>query len=122
MADYGENTIRCSFCGKRDHSVRRMLHAGNANICDECVALCYQMLSEEGLFPSVADAHYKPMADDDGEITLLKPAEIKAVLDQYVIAEINPIESKGKPTKPKIQKNKALKTRPFCKKSNAVSL
>lgn len=87
MADYGENTIRCSFCGKRDHSVRRMLHAGNANICDECVALCYQMLSEEGLFPSVADAHYKPMTDDDGEITLLKPAEIKAVLDQYVIGQ-----------------------------------
>ena len=87
MADYGENTIRCSFCGKRDHSVRRMLHAGNANICDECVALCYQMLSEEGLFPSVADAHYKPMMDDDGEITLLKPAEIKAVLDQYVIGQ-----------------------------------
>lgn len=87
MADYGENTIRCSFCGKRDHSVRRMLHAGNANICDECVALCYQMLSEEGLFPSVADAHYKPVTDEDGEITLLKPAEIKAVLDQYVIGQ-----------------------------------
>ncbi len=87
MADYGENTIRCSFCGKRDHSVRRMLHAGNANICDECVALCYQMLSEEGLFPSIADAHYQPMTDDAGEITLLKPAEIKAVLDQYVIGQ-----------------------------------
>ena len=86
MADYGDNSIRCSFCGKRDHSVRRMLHAGNANICDECVALCYQMLSEEGLFPSVADARYKPVAGDE-DITLLKPAEIKAVLDQYVIGQ-----------------------------------
>ena len=86
MADYGENSIRCSFCGKRDHSVRRMLHAGNANICDECVALCYQMLSEEGLFPSVADARYKPVTGDE-DITLLKPAEIKAVLDQYVIGQ-----------------------------------
>ncbi len=86
MADYSDNNnIRCSFCGKRDHSVRRMLHAGNANICDECVALCYQMLADEGLFPSVADAKYEPV--DLDEMTLLKPAEIKAVLDQYVIGQ-----------------------------------
>ena len=62
-----------------------MLHAGNANICDECVGLCYQMLADEGLFPSVADAEYKPM--DLDEIKLLKPTEIKAVLDQYVIGQ-----------------------------------
>lgn len=86
MADYSDNNnIRCSFCGKRDHNVRRMLHAGNANICDECVALCYQMLADEGLFPSVADAQYHPV--DLDEMTLLKPAEIKAVLDQYVIGQ-----------------------------------
>lgn len=85
MADYSDNNIRCSFCGKRDHNVRRMLHAGNANICDECVGLCYQMLADEGLFSSVADAEYKSM--DLDEMTLLKPAEIKAVLDQYVIGQ-----------------------------------
>ena len=85
MADYSDSNIRCSFCGKRDHNVRRMLHAGSANICDECVALCYQMLADEGLFPSVADAEYKSM--DLDEITLLKPTEIKAVLDQYVIGQ-----------------------------------
>lgn len=86
MADYNDNGIRCSFCGKRDHSVRRMLHAGNVNICDECVALCYQMLADEGLFPSfVPEAEYKPEGLD--ELTLLKPAEIKAVLDQYVIGQ-----------------------------------
>lgn len=85
MADYSDNIIRCSFCGKRDHNVRRMLHAGSANICDECVALCYQMLADEGLFPSVADAEYKSM--DLDEIKLLKPTEIKAVLDQYVIGQ-----------------------------------
>lgn len=85
MADYSDSNIRCSFCGKRDHNVRRMLHAGNANICDECVGLCYQMLADEGLFPSVADAEYKSM--DLDEIKLLKPTEIKAVLDQYVIGQ-----------------------------------
>lgn len=85
MADYSDSNIRCSFCGKRDHNVRRMLHAGSANICDECVALCYQMLADEGLFPSVADAEYKSM--DLDEIKLLKPTEIKAVLDQYVIGQ-----------------------------------
>ncbi len=85
MADYSDSNIRCSFCGKRDHNVRRMLHAGSANICDECVGLCYQMLADEGLFPSVADAEYKSM--DLDEIKLLKPTEIKAVLDQYVIGQ-----------------------------------
>ena len=86
MADYSDNNnIRCSFCGKRDHNIRRMLHAGNANICDECVALCYQMLADEGLFTSVADAQYHTV--DLDEMTLLKPAEIKAVLDQYVIGQ-----------------------------------
>ena len=89
MADYSDNSnIRCSFCGKRDHSVRRMLHAGTANICDECVMLCYQMLSEEGIFPplsSAGAARYE--ADDMDEIMLLKPAEIKSVLDQYVIGQ-----------------------------------
>ena len=85
MADYSDSNIRCSFCGKRDHNVRRMLHAGNANICDECVGLCYQMLADEGLFPAVADAEYKSM--DLDEIKLLKPTEIKAVLDQYVIGQ-----------------------------------
>ncbi len=85
MADYSDNNIRCSFCGKRDHNVRRMLHAGNANICDECVGLCYQMLADEGIFPPVADAEYKSM--DLNDLTLLKPTEIKAVLDQYVIGQ-----------------------------------
>lgn len=86
MADYNDNGVRCSFCGKRDHSVRRMLHAGNVNICDECVALCYQMLADEGLFPSlVPEAEYHSVGLD--EMTLLKPAEIKEVLDQYVIGQ-----------------------------------
>ena len=41
------NEVRCSFCGKPEQSVERMLHSARANICDGCVALCYDMLVEE---------------------------------------------------------------------------
>ncbi|MGI5893350.1 MAG: ATP-dependent Clp protease ATP-binding subunit ClpX [Candidatus Merdivicinus sp.] len=84
------NDVRCSFCGKPEHSVERMLHAANANICDSCVALCYEMLVEEGLFPAPEHGYTKNAysdENDDHEIHLLKPAEIKAVLDEYVIGQ-----------------------------------
>ena len=85
MAEYSDkSSVRCSFCGKRDHNVRRMLHSPGANICDECVLLCYNMLQEEGLFPAGGNS-YQPV--DMDEDSLLKPAEMKAVLDEYVVGQ-----------------------------------
>ncbi|MCI8602201.1 MAG: ATP-dependent Clp protease ATP-binding subunit ClpX [Oscillospiraceae bacterium] len=85
MADYSDkSSVRCSFCGKRDHAVRRMLHSPGANICDECVALCYNMLAEEGIFAPMPQAAGSVSAED---FNLLKPAQIKAVLDEYVIGQ-----------------------------------
>ena len=50
MPDNNEREpVRCSFCGKSEQSVERMLHSSRANICDNCVALCYDMLVEEGI-------------------------------------------------------------------------
>ena len=81
MADYSDkSSVRCSFCGKRDHAVRRMLHSPGANICDECVALCYNMLAEEGIFAPMPQAAGSVSAED---FNLLKPAQIKAVLDKF---------------------------------------
>ncbi|MDD6032461.1 MAG: ATP-dependent Clp protease ATP-binding subunit ClpX [Oscillospiraceae bacterium] len=86
MADYTDKTsVRCSFCGKRDHNVRRMLHSPGANICDECVALCYNMLVDEGLFEPIPSSSGADLDLDD--VNLLKPAEMKAVLDEYVVGQ-----------------------------------
>ncbi len=77
---------RCSFCGRTDKQVHRLI-AGPTGvyICDECTELCEELLAEE----------YQKMYDDDEdigdveevEINLLKPMEIKAFLDEYVIGQ-----------------------------------
>ena len=81
------NEVRCSFCGKPEQSVERMLHSARANICDGCVALCYDMLVEEGIFPEPGHSHGEKSAHSDEAPVLLKPMEMKAVLDQYVIGQ-----------------------------------
>ena len=77
-----KNPVYCSFCGKRQDQVHRML-AGNdgACICDACVNLCFDILEEEDddMMPSDYAQEYG--------INLLKPKEIKEFLDQYVIGQ-----------------------------------
>ena len=83
---------RCLFCGKAENKVRNMFSAGNNHICDECVLFCYDILEEQGsVSPRVKMAEKSPkktknIPADDG-ITLKKPAEIKAVLDEYVVGQ-----------------------------------
>lgn len=75
-----EDKIRCSFCGKTQDQVRKMIAgAGNVYICDECIELCSEILEEE-LGP-------EEEAPDFSGINLLKPKEIKAFLDDYVIGQ-----------------------------------
>lgn len=77
----------CSFCGKGENRVRSMFSAGSSNICDECVTYCYEMLYG----PGVAKAHRKAAKSekesDTSSIKLMKPVEIKAFLDEYVIGQ-----------------------------------
>ncbi|SEH61129.1 ATP-dependent Clp protease ATP-binding subunit ClpX [Ruminococcus flavefaciens] len=77
----------CSFCGKGENRVRSMFSAGSSNICDECVTYCYEMLYGSG----VAKAHRKASkSDNEGDVSsikLMKPVEIKAFLDEYVIGQ-----------------------------------
>ena len=68
---------RCGFCGKPQSEVRRLIAGPNAFICDECVALCTDMVSE--LDQKEAPARKAPK--------LLKPKEIKRALDDYVIGQ-----------------------------------
>ncbi len=71
--------IRCSFCGKAEGQVRRMI-AGPSGlyICDECIDLCKEIIDEEDELTPPAD---------DMDITLMRPKEIKKVLDEYVIGQ-----------------------------------
>lgn len=90
MAIESKGMLRCSFCGKPEHQVERLLYGDSAYICDECVALCYGMLIEDGLFPVPASnamkVHSKKGKNGE-EKKFLRPAEIKKVLDEYVIGQ-----------------------------------
>lgn len=81
MAGRYEEIVRCSFCNKTQGQVRKMI-AGpeGVYICDECVGLCEEIIDEELGYDD--DSRY-----DD--INLLKPEEIKAFLDEYVIGQEN---------------------------------
>ena len=83
MAEEKNKSIRCSFCGKTEQQVRRIIQGPGARICDECVQLCLSILEEELNLPHSS----VPAADItlDGEIPT--PREIKEVLDQYVIGQ-----------------------------------
>ncbi len=79
----GEERVRCSFCGKSQAQVRKLIAGpGGAFICDECVDICVEIIEEE-------------MEEEEGreveeqEINLLKPEELKSFLDEYVIGQDN---------------------------------
>ncbi|MCR5719344.1 MAG: ATP-dependent Clp protease ATP-binding subunit ClpX, partial [Lachnospiraceae bacterium] len=79
MATKSPSDIKCSFCGKSQGQVRKLI-AGPSNvyICDECVDVCAEILDEE-----LDNAGDKPAIK--GDITLYKPKEIKKFLDEYVV-------------------------------------
>lgn len=71
----------CSFCGKSQHEVKKLIAGPNVFICDECVSLCKTILDREFLEKETTSAQ----ADTD--FTLLKPAQIKAKLDDYIVGQ-----------------------------------
>lgn len=91
MPNYGDKkTARCSFCGKTEFMVDRLLCGGTAYICDECVELCYQMLHEGDLEEPQPQQNRKSRGQSklqQDPKRLLKPAEIKKVLDEYVVGQ-----------------------------------
>ena len=75
--------IRCSFCGKTQDEVTRLVEGPGVYICDGCIQFCNSLLfdDEEDLRPR------GKRKEEKQEFTLLKPAEIKAKLDEYVIGQ-----------------------------------
>ncbi len=79
------NTIsKCNFCGKTENKVRNLFSAGDVNICDECIEYCHEILM--GVDPSRARAS-REKASAKKAPKLLKPKEIKKVLDEYIIGQ-----------------------------------
>ena len=70
-----DEILRCSFCGKTQNQVNRLIAGPNVNICDECIERCHTILEAE--LP----------VEMDKDFELKKPAEIKEILDQYVVKQ-----------------------------------
>lgn len=77
-----DRQICCSFCGKPQEQARRLIAGPGVYICDECIELCMSILEDEADFQE-RSANYH----NNDETVLLKPEEIKAKLDEYVIGQ-----------------------------------
>ncbi len=79
MANRGDDKkqLRCSFCNKTQDQVRKLIAGPNVYICDECIEICSEIIEEE----------FEETEVDESTINLLKPREIKDILDQYVIGQ-----------------------------------
>ena len=71
-------SIRCSFCGKAQEMVRRIVAGPNAYICDECIAICNNIIEDEHYEDEMG---YEEIKSEN----IPTPAEIKGILDEYVI-------------------------------------
>lgn len=76
MAKHDDKQLRCSFCGKPQDQVRRLIAGPNVFICDECIELCQEIIDEEFI------ENY-----DEELRELPSPAKIKEILDDYVIRQ-----------------------------------
>lgn len=75
----------CNFCGKPESLVDSMLSAGDVHICNECVCYCYEMLY--GPTPQSRTKSGKKSKSSAKQIQLKKPADMKKILDEYVIGQ-----------------------------------
>ncbi len=69
--------LRCSFCGKHEEQVRRLVAGPSVYICDECIETCFEILEQER----------EDLDDDDALIDIPTPKEIKDHFDEYIIGQ-----------------------------------
>ena len=86
-----KKSLRCSFCGKSEGQVHRMIQGPGVRICDECVQLCMSILDDG--YSAAMDEGFESVED------LPTPQQIKEVLDQYVIGQ----EVQDRPVRVRVQ-------------------
>ena len=81
--------LKCSFCGKTQDQVKKLIAGPDVFICDECVELCNEILDEEFFEGKEKDATLKEgeTTSDDSEKAIPKPHEIKAYLDEHIVGQ-----------------------------------
>ncbi len=83
-----EGKVRCSFCGKPQEQVRKLIAGPNgAYICDECVDICSEIIEEEFAREEAEMEETEEVIETPFEINLQKPEKLKAFLDDYVIGQ-----------------------------------
>ena len=80
MLKFGDDKgqLKCSFCGKMQEQVKKLVAGPGVYICDECIELCNEIIEEEFSDDVVIDLKEVP-----------KPKDIKSILDEYVIGQEN---------------------------------
>ncbi len=82
--------LKCSFCGKTQDQVKKLIAGPDVFICDECVDLCNEILDEEffeGKEKTVEGGSKKDTSDSSDDKPIPKPQEIKAYLDQHIVGQ-----------------------------------
>ncbi len=85
MPKHDDSRLKCSFCGKSQDQVKKLIAGPEVYICDECVELCNEILDEEFFENKEKDG--ENAEELNAEKPIPKPHEIKAYLDQYIIAQ-----------------------------------
>ena len=85
MPKHDDSRLKCSFCGKSQDQVKKLIAGPEVYICDECVELCNEILDEE--FFEAKDKEGAEGEEAKAEKPIPKPHEIKAYLDEYIVGQ-----------------------------------
>lgn len=77
----------CNFCGRGENSAGAMFSAGTSNICEECIVYCYEQLYDANMIKAKQKEASQEKPASISQMELMKPTEIKAYLDDYVIGQ-----------------------------------
>jgi len=87
MPKHDDDKLKCSFCGKTQDQVKKLIAGPEVYICDECVELCNEILDEEFFENKDKDGIEGGEKSKKDEKPIPKPHEIKAYLDQYIVGQ-----------------------------------
>lgn len=86
MSKHDDSRLKCSFCGKTQDQVKKLIAGPEVYICDECVELCNEILDEE-FFEGKEKDSKSEKSDSPAEKPIPKPSEIKAHLDEHIVGQ-----------------------------------